>query len=76
MHYKQNPQCLVEEGTLLPQEVTDELIQQYLGLDYDPYINIKHCAMCPACKTIVQKRGKDNLLVCSKCEGLFCYICN
>ena len=78
MHYKQNPECLKEEKTILPPTVTLELIQQHLGFEQDPYINIKFCAKCPKCNSINPKRGKSNLLICteSNCKEIFCYICN
>lgn len=62
----------------MPPSVTDEMIHKFMGLDHDPYINIKLCAACPACKAINPKRGKANLLVClnQDCKQMFCYICN
>lgn len=76
MHFKQNPEHLREEGTLLPATLTDDLIQQHMGLSQSPYINIKHCASCPGCKNINMKKGKGNLFSCQKCSQLFCFICN
>lgn len=77
-HFKEHPECLEEEGTLLPPSLTQELISKHLGLDHDPYINIKHCAACPQCKTINQKTGKLNTIICKNgtCKHMFCYICN
>jgi len=60
----------------LPPSLTQELISKHLGLDHDPHINIKHCAACPDCKQINQKRGRDNTIICKSCNHKFCYICN
>ena len=41
-----------------------------------PYVNVKLCCKCPRCGGINRKRGRQNLITCEQCEGLFCYICN
>lgn len=75
-HFKENPECLDEKRSLLPQEVTTEMIQQFLGLQDDPTVNIRQCAFCPHCAEVNQKRGTKNALTCKKCSREFCYICN
>ena len=54
------------------------MIERYLGMQEDPYVNIKFCVRCPVpnCGAINRKRGRKNLLSCEQCEALFCYICN
>ena len=52
------------------------MIQQHMGFERDPYINIKWCVKCPACKAINPKQGRENKMNCVDCKLLFCYICN
>lgn len=75
-HFKENPNCSIEQGNLQPLEVTPELIQKYMGVDRSPFINTRFCALCPRCNCLNQKTTKNNMLVCEKCGKTFCYICN
>lgn len=75
-HFKENPDCIDEEKSLLPEHITAEMIQKFLGYQDDPTINLKHCALCPRCGELNQKHGTLNLLNCKKCAEGFCYICN
>lgn len=75
-HFKEKPDHWSDEGYIQPVEVTLEMIEQYMGMHEDPYINIKFCCKCPSCGGINRKRGRKNLLTCEKCSDTFCYICN
>ena len=75
-HFKENPDHWTDEGSLLPLEVTKEMVVKYIGSQEDPYINIKTCCKCPSCGATNRKIGRKNLFVCERCESLFCYICN
>jgi hypothetical protein len=48
MHYKEKPDHYSDKGTLLPCEVTKDLIVKYCNEDVK-WINLKFCAMCPSC---------------------------
>ena len=74
-HYKERPQCLQEEGTLQPEELSFDLKIKHLG-EHEDFINLKFCAKCPLCGAINEKRTKVNALDCNKCGEMFCYICN
>jgi ribosomal protein L37AE/L43A len=74
-HYKEKPDCLVEEPYLQPDYLTQEIKSKHLNEGED-YINLKFCAKCPHCETINEKRSKCNLFECNECHKMFCYICN
>lgn len=75
-HYKENPDHYSDEGTLLPESVTPEIIQKYGGGGKIEWVNLKFCVKCPGCSKINVKKGTLNMLNCEKCEMTFCYICN
>ena len=75
-HFKERPDHWSDEGHHQPVEVTTELIERYLGMQDDPYVNVKTCCKCPRCGAINRKKGRKNLLTCEQCQGLFCFICN
>lgn len=75
MHFKEKPDCLIEEDNLQPEELTRELKDKYLS-EHEEYINLKFCAKCPHCSAINEKKTKVNALTCHRCSKLFCYICN
>ena len=75
-HYKEKPQCLDEASTLLPLEVTAEMVEKYMGMSEDPYIDVRTVVKCPHCGEINRKKGTANMLTCEKCAKVFCYICN
>ena len=52
------------------------MIERYMGMTEDPYINIKTVVKCPYCNEINRKIGTSNMLNCTACTKLFCYICN
>ena len=52
------------------------MIEKYMGLNEDPYIDIRTVVKCPYCSQINRKKGTDNMLTCESCERVFCYICN
>ena len=56
--------------------MTLDLIERFMGLSENPYINIKYCIKCPKCPAITRKKTRSNLLTCDECGALFCYICN
>jgi len=66
-----------DEGTILPPEVTRELIEKYCNENAE-WVNLKLCAFCPDpnCREINQKEGRRNAINCKRCNKLFCYICN
>ena len=74
-HFKERPDCNIEEGSLQPEELTAEIKQKHLS-EYEEYINLKFCAKCPHCNAINEKKTRANALTCVKCSKLFCYICN
>jgi phage FluMu protein Com len=59
MHYKKKPVCKELSGTFLPEEVTAEMKEKHIGVDY---INIKFCAQCPHCQVINEKKTRVNML--------------
>jgi hypothetical protein len=54
MHYKEKPDHYPDKGTLLPSEVTKDLIVKYCNEDVK-WINLKFCAMCPSCFEVNEK---------------------
>jgi hypothetical protein len=76
-HYKEKPDHHSDEGTLLPESVTEEIINKHCNEDVS-WINIKFCALCPqaGCGKINRKVGRANRLTCAECKKDFCYICN
>ena len=59
-----------------PVEVTNELIERFMGMTEYPYVNVKLCVKCPRCGAINRKKDRKNMITCVECQGLFCYICN
>ena len=74
-HYKEKPECKEELSSLQPDYINAELKQKYLPEGED-YINLKFCAQCPDCKAVNEKKTRQNMMTCHKCQQLFCYICN
>ena len=76
-HYKEKPGHYDDAGTLLPLNVTKEIIQKFANENLE-WVNLKLCAFCPDsnCKQINQKEGDANLITCKSCQKPFCYICN
>lgn len=66
-HYKEKPDHWSDKGHLQPLEVTLEMIERFLGLQEDPYINIKFCVKCPHCSEINRKKGRKNMITCTRC---------
>lgn len=52
------------------------MIEKYIGMQEDPYVNIKLCCKCPSCGGLNRKRGRRNYIECEECQKPFCYICN
>lgn len=74
-HYKENPDCEIEDGRLQPEAITPHLKEKYL-MEGEDYVNLKFCAKCPHCNAVNEKRTRKNALDCRKCHKMFCYICN
>jgi hypothetical protein len=74
-HYKERPECLIEDDFLQPEELTADLKVKHLNEGED-YVNLKFCARCPHCNAINEKKTRLNALDCHRCKRTFCYICN
>lgn len=47
-HYKERPDCGIEEPHLQPEHLTWEIKSKHLNEGED-YVNLKFCAKCPTC---------------------------
>jgi len=75
-HYKERPECVPEEPFDQVERLTQELKEQQMHPASEDFLNLKFCARCPRCEAINQKQGTRNALTCTKCQRLFCFICN
>ena len=72
-HFKENTKCYSLDGAFQPEELTKEMKDKHMGVNYT---NLRFCAKCPQCDTINEKKTKVNALNCQSCSKEFCYICN
>lgn len=77
-HFKEKPDHYSDEGTLLPEEVTPEIIAKYASGQNIEWVNLKFTVLCPTpgCNKISIKTGDANTIDCPGCDKKYCYLCN
>lgn len=72
---KEKPDHWDDKGTILPPEVTEEVISKNAGEDLS-WVNLKFCSLCPSCMQLNEKKDDSNILSCYRCKKKYCHLCN